>query len=141
MATLSIVRGLPGSGKSTFAKKNFQCCILENDQLHMIDGKYVWNGDKMRNAIETVKSIAKQILSLGADVCVANTFTKAKYLQEWKEIAKGHGAKFEVYHCIVENTAISMTCRPGSWKPCGRTSRIGLERRSSPESNAIVISP
>ena len=42
---LIIVRGLPGSGKSTFAEL-LGDIICTTDDFHMKDGKYCWTAEK-----------------------------------------------------------------------------------------------
>lgn len=89
-------RGLPGSGKSVFARKHFQCCILENDQFQMQNGKYVWSPDGTKRAIALCRNLADQILAAGADVVVCNTFTKRSFVEGYKRLAEKYGADFEV---------------------------------------------
>lgn len=100
MSTLSIVRGWPGSGKSTFAKKSFPgVLLLENDMFHMHDGKYEWMASSMGNAIGWCASIAETALENGMDVVIANTFTKRKYIDFYRKLAEKWTAKFKVYRC------------------------------------------
>jgi len=97
--TLHLVRGTPGSGKSTFAKKTFRCCILENDQMQIVDGKYCWSPEGTKAAISLVRRIAEQILQNGADVCICNTFTKRRFIEGFKQLAEKYNADFKVYRC------------------------------------------
>lgn len=99
MSKLTLIRGIPGSGKSTYAKNNYQCCILENDMFQIVDGKYVWSPEGTRRAIDQVMALTDQILSSGADVVVANTFTKVRFVEAYKRIADRHGADIEVIRC------------------------------------------
>lgn len=96
MPRLTIIRGLPGSGKSTYAKKNYDCLILENDMLQMADGKYMWSVDGTKTAIKMVYKMADMALANGSDVCIANTFTKKRFVNEYKMLAERHAASFEV---------------------------------------------
>ena len=54
MKKLYIVRGLPGSGKSTFAEalvgSDFLVC--EADKYFMVDGEYKFDGSKLKDAHE-----------------------------------------------------------------------------------------
>jgi adenylate kinase family enzyme len=44
-----LVRGIPGSGKSTFAK-SLGGTHFETDQFFMVDGKYNFDGSKLKEA-------------------------------------------------------------------------------------------
>lgn len=96
MAKLTIIRGVPGSGKSTYAKKNFNCLILEQDMFHERDGKYQWKAAAMRDAIRWCKDMARHALKLGMDVCVVNTFVKIPHVEEYRRMAIELGASFDV---------------------------------------------
>ena len=102
MAKLSIIRGYPGQGKSTWAKKKFNCILLENDMFQYKDGKYCWSPKGAKDAIRRVLELTKDLLSDGIDVCVANTFTKARFVESYKRIAEEHGAAFEVFRMTKE---------------------------------------
>lgn len=95
--TLAIVRGIPGSGKTTFAKKTFNCPIFENDMYFVHNGKYVYDTAKRPNAIDWCMSMADECLYYGLDVCVSNTFTKAAYIQFYVNIAKRYNANVKVF--------------------------------------------
>lgn len=96
---LTIIRGLPGSGKSTYAKKNYKCLILENDMFHMRNGEYMWDKDEMPNAIDWCMKTCENALSLGMDVVVSNTFTRGSVIRKYIEIADKYGADYEVIRC------------------------------------------
>lgn len=97
---LVIVRGLPGSGKSTFAKRNFDCLVLENDMFHVRMGEYRYSGDSMKDAISWCRDTCKAALLNGMDVVVANTFTQRRFIEEYRRLAVDAGAGFEVYRCV-----------------------------------------
>ena len=98
---LYLVRGLPGSGKSTFARsRRFAgCLVLENDMYHIHNGQYTFNKDDLPDAIDWCKLSCRQALERGMDVVVSNTFTKTKYLQQYVELAKWFGTDYKVYKC------------------------------------------
>lgn len=93
---LTIIRGVPGSGKSTFAKERYNCLILENDMFHIRDGEYRWSKSKMDSAVKWCFDTARLALESGMDVCVSNTFTKARFIDSYRDMAKRIGADFEV---------------------------------------------
>lgn len=96
MSRLTIIRGVPGSGKTTYAKKNFRCLILEQDMFHERDGFYQWSGAAMRDAVKWCSKTAHDALRLGMDVCVVNTFTKREYVETYRRMAAETGASFNV---------------------------------------------
>lgn len=93
---LTVIRGVPGSGKSTFAKERYNCLILENDMFYIRDGEYQWSKSKMDSAVKWCFDTAQRALESGMDVCVANTFTKARFIDVYRDMAGRLGADFEV---------------------------------------------
>lgn len=100
MAKLTIVRGIPGSGKSTWAKTNRQCMLIENDMFLYENGKYIWTPDRQKRAIDLCFSITADLLSKGIDVVVCNTFTKRRYIKTYIDLAKENNADVEVIKVI-----------------------------------------
>lgn len=100
---LILYRGHPGSGKSTSAQRMFPGVLLvENDMFHMHNGQYEWSKESMLKAISWCTNMVRTALENGLDVCVANTFTKRKFVDAYKKIAEEFGAEFTVYRCIGE---------------------------------------
>lgn len=100
MATLRLFRGSPGAGKSSAAKRMFpNVLLLENDQIMMQDNHYNWSKERVKEAIAWCTQMTRVALENNMDVCVANTFTKKRYVAAYEKIANECGAKFEVYRC------------------------------------------
>ena len=98
---LNLFRGNPGSGKSHAVQKMFPGIFLcENDMFHMHNGQYEWKAENMPNAISWCINMVRTALENKFDVCVANTFTKRKFVEAYKKIAEEFGAEFHVYRCI-----------------------------------------
>lgn len=80
MAKLVLVRGLPGSGKSTFARELSAAGYkhVEADMFHIdpITGKYDFIPQHVRAAHEWCQSFTRMTLADGGNVVVSNTFTQ-----------------------------------------------------------------
>ena len=106
---LYLVRGLPGSGKSTFAKsiaKSWQ--IFEADQFFMKDGEYNFDGSKIRLAHESCKRRVLYWMHPSLfnwlffrKIVVSNTFTQEWEMKFYEKIAEKYG--YTVHVVIVEN--------------------------------------
>lgn len=96
MAVLHIFRGLPGSGKSTEAKK-LDIPHYEADMYHMVDGKYKFDASKLGFAHDCCKNAVEYSLNNDKDCVVSNTFTTKKEIAPYVEIAKrgGHDIKLK----------------------------------------------
>lgn len=107
MPTLYLIRGVPGSGKSSFAEslywKHLVFAVLEADQ-YFVDsetGEYRFNPNLIANAHRDCQYRAKMHLKLGNDIAVSNTSTTEREVEIYAKIAKDYGAKF--VSLIVEN--------------------------------------
>ena len=75
MSKLIIVRGLPGAGKSTFAKAVFpELEHVEADQYFMKNGEYNFNKFKLHSAHSYCYNKVLGLLHEGKGVVVSNTF-------------------------------------------------------------------
>ena len=103
MKTLYIVRGVPGSGKSTFAQ-SLDCPVFEADQ-YFIDsetGEYKFDGSKIKLAHNWCKSRVEHSMEDGLQkIAVSNTFTQEWEMDAYYELAKQYG--YRVFSLIVEN--------------------------------------
>ena len=78
-----LVRGLPGSGKTTIAKKMKGYVHLEADMFFEVNGIYVYDYLKIKEAHDWCVSKAKLELEQGNNVVVSNTFIKAFELKRY----------------------------------------------------------
>lgn len=103
--TLYLIRGLPGSGGSTFAgiiAMNIGASYFEADQWMLDDlGEYKFDPSKLAFAHNECQVNTKMVLNTGYDVVVSNTSTTEKEVQVYSDIAKEVGANF--VSLIVEN--------------------------------------
>jgi predicted kinase len=106
---LYIVRGLPGSGKSTFARsiaKPYQ--IFEADQYFMKRGKYNFDATKLKDAHDDCKKRVVRRMRENLfnsiffnNIVVSNTFTQDWEMKYYRSIGKRYG--YKVHTIIVEN--------------------------------------
>lgn len=103
MKTLYIVRGIPGSGKSTFAQ-SLDCPVFEADQ-YFIDsetGEYKFDGSKIKLAHNWCKLRVEQSMEDSSQkIAVSNTFTQEWEMRPYFELAKNYG--YKVFSVVVEN--------------------------------------
>lgn len=99
---LTLIRGCPGSGKSTYAKNHYNCLILENDMFHRVNGEYMYDTDNMKNAMKWCFNMCECALANGMDVVVANTLTRKRFIQSYVDLALAYGADFEVLRCTAD---------------------------------------
>jgi predicted kinase len=99
---LYIVRGIPGSGKSTFAKtlsdNHYEADMYFLDQ----ESNYVFDGTKIKNAHAWCLDRVKTDMVVAREkIVVSNTFTQEWEMEPYFELAKQYG--YKVFSIIVEN--------------------------------------
>jgi predicted kinase len=100
---LYIVRGIPGSGKSTFAKtlggEHYEADMFFIDG----NGEYKFDGSKIKWAHEWCQDMVyMDMIKEIPKIVVSNTFTQEWEMQPYFELAKKYG--YTVFSLIVENT-------------------------------------
>lgn len=109
---LYIVRGLPGSGKSTFAKKlvgsDFLICEADKYFINKDTGEYVFDFSKIKlahlycqNLVETYMKDSLINDQFYREIVVSNTFTQEWEMTPYFDLAKKYD--YKVFVLIVEN--------------------------------------
>ena len=93
--TLFLIRGLPGSGKSTYGSK-IGCFHVEADMYHFKDGEYIFDGSRSRLGHNWCQKTALFAMEHGMDVAVSNTFTQERELRPYLDFAAKTGHKVKV---------------------------------------------
>lgn len=129
IVTLTIVRGLPGSGKSTHAKvvqatSENTCVHVEADMFFEDpDGGYRYDPTKVTEAHEWCLSVARDAVEAGFDVVVSNTFTRVWEMQPYIDLAEANHVLLDVVVCTgtYENThgvpAAAVEAMRQRWEP------------------------
>ena len=93
---LTIVRGLPGTGKTTYAcdlALETGALFVEADMFRVRDGKYRFGMDDLPACISASNAVMRKAAKLGADVIVAGVFTKVhavnKLIEQCRKVAPG----------------------------------------------------
>lgn len=98
---LYIIRGVSGSGKTTFAS-TLGCEVASADDFFMVDGEYRFDPKKLPKAHEYCRVLVCGWMVDGESViAVANTFTQDWEMEPYYIMAKDFG--YTVFSIIVEN--------------------------------------
>lgn len=101
---LLLIRGLPGSGKTTMAKayavKGYVHC--EADQYFDNDGTYVFDASKLSAAHADCLRRTIEALDAFDSVVVSNTFTRQWEMEPYRLAAKRRGVLFRVIEAVGE---------------------------------------
>ena len=97
MLYLVLMRGLPGSGKTTLARKiaeDKNAKIFSTDEFWICeDGQYRFDPERLNEAHEWNLQRTKRALASGQSVVVDNCNHKKAHMEPYLEEAKKHGAK------------------------------------------------
>ena len=108
---LVILRGLPGSGKTTKAKKEFPDHLhYESDHLFCdVNGNYRFDIRLRKSALKFVLRMADLALSNGESVVISDVFEKLSELKPYKKLANYHKAKLSIINCKTKSMVKAIT--------------------------------
>lgn len=101
LARLVLIRGAPGSGKTTFARNAFPRAELHESDAFFTsaDGVYRFDPTRLAQAHNTCMAAVFAAVAAGRDVVVANTFTRLWELAPYLAFAEAMHITVEVYRC------------------------------------------
>lgn len=107
MKKLIIMRGLPGSGKSTYLNSFIEgvkgVVVCSADHFFMKNGEYCFNPKLLGQAHETCKFNAATAMQKGVElVCIDNTNTQKWEYEDYLHMAAKYG--YDVVVHVVGNT-------------------------------------
>jgi predicted kinase len=102
MKNLYLIRGVPGSGKSTFTQ-TLTPYHWEADMYFINeDGEYKFNIDEIKNAHQWCRDMIEGAMKRNLDkIAVSNTFTQEWEMEPYFKLAEEYG--YKVFSLIVEN--------------------------------------
>ncbi|MFI6782850.1 AAA family ATPase [Micromonospora sp. NPDC050276] len=124
MTRLIVTRGLPASGKTTFARtlQPSVSRVNRDDLRRMLHGERLFTQWAEAQVTAVQQAQVEALLRARADVCVDDTNLRARTLRGWADLAARHGADFEVHdftdvpldECLRRDAARPVTDRVGA---------------------------
>jgi len=87
---LRILRGLPGSGKSTFARLYEDAIVCSADDFFSRDGDYIFDADFLDTAHAACRAKARTAALTGAEIVIDNTNVRRADYAPYLQLAKNH---------------------------------------------------
>ncbi|MGW5558359.1 phosphatase domain-containing protein [Micromonospora sp. NPDC003944] len=99
MTRLIATRGLPASGKTTFARtlQPSVSRVNRDDLRRMLHGERLFTQWAEAQVTAVQQAQVEALLRARADVCVDDTNLRARTLRGWVDLAARHGADFELH--------------------------------------------
>lgn len=106
MKNLYLIRGVPGSGKTTLAETlgyMISGSVYSADDHFMVNGEYQFDSTKLKQAHSwCLRSVRGEMRDFNLDnIFVANTFTQEWEMKPYLDMAEEYG--YRVFTIIVEN--------------------------------------
>ncbi len=101
---VTILRGLPGSGKSTWVAKNYpEAKVLSTDNYYMVDGEYKFDPSRLATYHAALLRDFVQLCLDGtaSHVCIDNTNVEVWQFAPYYQLAVAYGHTVEVVEFYV----------------------------------------
>ena len=85
---LLLIRGLPGSGKSTMARSMVDRVHLEADMFFVVDRVYTHDASKIVEAHDWCRLKMREALAAGTNVVISNTCSRYRAMHQYLAIAR-----------------------------------------------------
>jgi len=129
MPSIYIIRGVPGSGKTTFGNRLkaggvVHYVLSADDYMTGPDGEYCFNPEKLKECHERCRMDTIARVRDGESVAVCNTFTRVWEMQPYVNIAKNLKAtlyvirsegNFKNVHGVPDDKVEAMRARFEEW--------------------------
>lgn len=102
MPTLHIFRGLPGSGKSTQARKlaaELGAIFIEADMFHVSDGNYRFNDNRAEYVYRDMPKLLGALASHGMDIVYAGVLPVEESIHHISDPCRACGYKINITTC------------------------------------------
>lgn len=97
-----ILRGLPGSGKTTFGNLFDSGVVCSADDWHTRDGKYLWEPENIKKAHMWCQRKCERLMRIGVrKIIIANTNITSNEMAPYEKMAEKHN--YRIFHIIIEN--------------------------------------
>lgn len=144
MSTLTITRGLPAAGKTTWARAwvaadpEHRARVNRDDLRATLFGTPDYSWDQEVAVTEASRAAVRALLAAGRDVVADDTNLRPKYVREWARFAAANGAGFEVveFPMSVEESIERDSHRPS---PVGADVIRSMARRFLPRGQLLPI--
>lgn len=102
MSTLTITRGLPAAGKTTWARQwvaedpDRRARVNRDDLRAMLFVNPTYHHDQEVRVTAVARQLVRDLLAAGRDVIADDTNLRVRYVREWARFASAHGATLTV---------------------------------------------
>ena len=114
MQQLTLIRGLPGAGKSTLARilaaGDAGCVIEADNHFSGADGVYRFDAAQLPQAHAACQAQVQAELAAGRSVSVANTFSQRWEMEPYMQMARECGARVvvaDLYDAGLDDSALA----------------------------------